>query len=602
MDVHQTYYQVLNVPEDATPKAIRSSYFLLSRVLHPDRFDRTQQPAEWEKANELLRALNEAYSVLRDPARRRTYDERLRGSRNAEQAEPAPRETPGSSETDGEPTTEGSSARPNADTLDCSRLPPDVLTRLRSRLHTPSEECFVVERPTFLPMLWWPAVGGVLVAWSIWATNGYRWVQGEKFLYSLLAVGGATMVIWGVGQLIAWGSATVRPGIFLTPLYMVRTGLNDVYFRWLWGFDDFNAVHNHENGAYKNSTFTLTYGSASETFLVRGRREAEQLIEFLRTWELRVREAIGRSDYAQLTSLDDLLGVTRAHVGTAPKWFRTRRGVPFLAAALGWAFVAPALLIGLNAYHDDRLSWNAATEVRTASGYRLYLGSHPQGRWRGEAQTALAGLYEAADSRYAQALSDDHDAEAVAAFRSLLHSARITGEFEVPVQFRRENALPVDLEARLARASGFSGILMIGDAFTESRMQAREARILEQLRSAIRTVIPEDVLQLRASSNASPRMVVSYTVAASGDLYYKTSQEALPESKRPFYPGIQFGWTCDIKAPNSGEDLYRFSLDSAPAMQFSAADDVYDGMADSAFEDFRNALIKRLGLLRTPPS
>ena len=73
----RTYYEVLNVAKDASASDLRTAYLLLSRMFHPDRFDAAKQPAEWAKANELLRELNQAYSVLRDAEKRKAYDSML---------------------------------------------------------------------------------------------------------------------------------------------------------------------------------------------------------------------------------------------------------------------------------------------------------------------------------------------------------------------------------------------------------------------------------------------------------------------------------------------------------------------------------------------
>jgi DnaJ domain len=58
-------YDVLGIAPGASAEAIRSSYVKRMKVLHPDRFDATAQPVEWQMANDMLRELNEAYSELR---------------------------------------------------------------------------------------------------------------------------------------------------------------------------------------------------------------------------------------------------------------------------------------------------------------------------------------------------------------------------------------------------------------------------------------------------------------------------------------------------------------------------------------------------------
>ncbi|CAB5160382.1 hypothetical protein D3OALGA1CA_5604 [Olavius algarvensis associated proteobacterium Delta 3] len=62
------YYQVLGVDRDDDPKSIKDAYRKLAFEYHPDR--NTENPNVLEK----MKAINEAYAVLSDPAKRRRYD------------------------------------------------------------------------------------------------------------------------------------------------------------------------------------------------------------------------------------------------------------------------------------------------------------------------------------------------------------------------------------------------------------------------------------------------------------------------------------------------------------------------------------------------
>jgi len=64
------YYEILGVPRDAKPDDIRRAYRKLARKHHPD----VVPPAERAQAEEEIKAVNEAYEVLRDPKKRQRYD------------------------------------------------------------------------------------------------------------------------------------------------------------------------------------------------------------------------------------------------------------------------------------------------------------------------------------------------------------------------------------------------------------------------------------------------------------------------------------------------------------------------------------------------
>jgi hypothetical protein len=71
-----SHYDVLGVATDASPETIRRAYVALARQYHPDFH--TNASAEVRDANQrAMQAVNQAWTVLSDPALRRRYDERF---------------------------------------------------------------------------------------------------------------------------------------------------------------------------------------------------------------------------------------------------------------------------------------------------------------------------------------------------------------------------------------------------------------------------------------------------------------------------------------------------------------------------------------------
>lgn len=65
-----TLYEILGVPEDATPDTIKKTYLARARALHPDH---NKDP----RAEEAMKAVNAAYDVLRDSVKKAQYDAML---------------------------------------------------------------------------------------------------------------------------------------------------------------------------------------------------------------------------------------------------------------------------------------------------------------------------------------------------------------------------------------------------------------------------------------------------------------------------------------------------------------------------------------------
>jgi len=62
------FYEILEVPETATPEEIRTAYLRLALSKHPDK------RADKAQAEEEFKQLEEAYGTLKDPDKRRAYD------------------------------------------------------------------------------------------------------------------------------------------------------------------------------------------------------------------------------------------------------------------------------------------------------------------------------------------------------------------------------------------------------------------------------------------------------------------------------------------------------------------------------------------------
>jgi len=70
------YYQLLEVSRDAPGSRIRTAYHEAARRFHPDAVRDLSSDLR-PSLQQIAKRVTEAYSVLRDPRRRRLYDDRL---------------------------------------------------------------------------------------------------------------------------------------------------------------------------------------------------------------------------------------------------------------------------------------------------------------------------------------------------------------------------------------------------------------------------------------------------------------------------------------------------------------------------------------------
>jgi curved DNA-binding protein CbpA len=67
------YFEVLRLPHEAAAADVKAAYYRESRAYHPDRYAALPSPELRELIARIYRRVNEAYTVLRDDARRRRY-------------------------------------------------------------------------------------------------------------------------------------------------------------------------------------------------------------------------------------------------------------------------------------------------------------------------------------------------------------------------------------------------------------------------------------------------------------------------------------------------------------------------------------------------
>ncbi len=87
------YFQILNIPQVATGAQVKTSYYGLARALHPDKFFQIPDDALKDAINKIYKRVTEAYTILKDEAKRIKYlkditgPERMKKLRFTEESE-----------------------------------------------------------------------------------------------------------------------------------------------------------------------------------------------------------------------------------------------------------------------------------------------------------------------------------------------------------------------------------------------------------------------------------------------------------------------------------------------------------------------------------
>jgi hypothetical protein len=336
-------YSILGVDSDASAEEIRNAYLARARVIHPDRFDRERQPQDWNKANEMLAELNEAYSILRDPSSREEYDQ-LRSVR--QQRQPAPPPPP--------PFELGELTPGHTRYADLSK---PVQERLRKRQQNENEDQLQVR----LQSVVWNYVFIVILLcwfWYLFAhADGARWGSDALAWYIPVTCAVGLLVGRNFLTLTRWYKSSLKSYFYITPLYFIKTEFDIVSFFPIFTLEDFGATHNYKNGSYQNSDVRLKFKSHTESFTLSSKEIFEDLVSRLRRYDEQLRQAFAEQQFDYFQKNDDFYRVKRGIVPDKTILSTRARFGIYVAAVI-------ACLIALAAANECNKEWSQTHWVR----------------------------------------------------------------------------------------------------------------------------------------------------------------------------------------------------------------------------------------------
>jgi len=78
------YYQILNLPQDASYADIKQTYYAQSRALHPDKFYQLSDEELKRAIHKIYKRVTESYVILKDAGKRDKYTRDINGPDRAQ--------------------------------------------------------------------------------------------------------------------------------------------------------------------------------------------------------------------------------------------------------------------------------------------------------------------------------------------------------------------------------------------------------------------------------------------------------------------------------------------------------------------------------------
>lgn len=493
-------------------------------------------------------------------------------------------------------------------------LPEATRSRLLATLAVPPQHAFVLKESKRGWAVFGLCVAVVATGGVVGSINSYAWTPDERVGYLLLLALGFVVGWFSGAYLVRWFRSDFTPSVLLNPLYFMRFRFSQVEVLRLNETEQWDVKHSLDRyGRYASTRFSFRFASGLRFVRFRDLRAANALVVGLREFPTVLADIERRQDSAAMYLLDLLFEwrMREQHFPRNP--VPEPAGLGRLLRRLGPEIIASSAavlvffvgLAPLNRYYDDQLRWQAAVTSGTASAYRIYIASRPDGGHVSAAHDAIDNLYARAAANYRSSVGFASKPGVEAVVRMLEYANR-TGHFTVYVHFSQDNEIPLDIDERLASIAGVPKVVSVLPSFSQGMNAEREDHILQRISSSFGKVIPGDILRFAAGQGASEDIIfdVSYKIQSSGSVYYPVSEEKLREAERDWYTGILFNWNFAIAVPGMDSSASQFGLQSEPADLFNVAydrgegesggmtpDEVYGGMADSAFDDFGSKLL-----------
>jgi len=322
----------------------------------------------------MLAELNEAYAILRKAGSKAEYDSR--GREEPQATAPPPRRTePAPPPRAAPPPFEVGELTPGR--IPFSEMPKEAQERLVGRQTNSIGEQFKEElgSPTFHYVF-----AALLIPWFIYLVTGAReltWNNEVLAWHAGLTVAVCFLLGWNLIAIRLWRKGPLRPHLFVTPIYLIRTSHELVAFWPIWVLKDLRVTHNYRNGSYQDSTVMFLFDGQEETVTFRSKLRTERFMERLRDFERRIRMAYEAGDAQFFRANDDFYRVPRSATGTAPAASNDEKVRIYVGTLVaGGALLVFALLSGQRT-PEDRIRTNTGNAVAGGAPARETLAPQP---------------------------------------------------------------------------------------------------------------------------------------------------------------------------------------------------------------------------------
>ena len=225
-------------------------------------------------------------------------------------------------------------------------LPDHAKHKLFSRQNANLKQQIKIKAQGVVPSYAWATILLLWIPFLFYLSDDAKWSNHKVFWVSLLSILDSVLFYRAMRFVVKWHKSVLKCNFYLTPLYFIKTYLNEIWCWGVWTLKDFKVTHNYKNGVYLDSSVDLIFADASEQITLNSEDEVQNFYKAIRYFFKRVVEAQSGKDWQYFHENDDFSDI--------PVYQPVATQAQKRLVLLQYAFpVCAGILISLGSYYNN---------------------------------------------------------------------------------------------------------------------------------------------------------------------------------------------------------------------------------------------------------
>lgn len=167
-------------------------------------------------------------------------------------------------------------------------------------------------------------------------------------------------------RIIRWHSSPLKRYLIITPLYVIETRFDELWYWPLWCVRGLNGTHRYYNSIYYGTDTVLTFENGQRTYRLRHQSDYQTLVEALRAFSQKALSAEQQYDRQYFVQEDDFRGIQQVSRVNRYSW-KLAFGTTAVTAVATLASIAAILALNNSAPKPKPVRLGARSSPRSST-------------------------------------------------------------------------------------------------------------------------------------------------------------------------------------------------------------------------------------------